>query len=137
MQREANCALKMKFKSYYLEKVMMQKHPLPSQSDYFVLKKCYKAFILIWFLGSISLYEDPKIIFLLLLTIYVKNLSEERKFLIIFLKFRFGCFESKKFFLQFLVDIFPCGSEPIDPHIYVDPDSKSLMLPISSALKFN
>ena len=34
----------MKFKSYYLEKVMMQKHPLPSQSDYFVLKKCFQGF---------------------------------------------------------------------------------------------
>ena len=128
----------MKFKSYYLEKVMMQKHPLPSQSDYFVLKKCYKAFILIWFLGSISLYEDPKIIFLLLLTIYVKNLSEERKFLIIFLIVQSWVFwEQKVFFLQFFVDIFPCGSEHIDPHIYVEPESKSLMLPISSALKFN
>ena len=29
------------------------------------------------------------------------------------------------FFLQFLVDILPLGSESVDPHIFMDPDSGS------------
>ena len=31
----------------------------------------------------------------------------------------------KKVFLQFLVDILPLGSGPVDPHIFADPDPVS------------
>ena len=34
-------------------------------------------------------------------------------------------FESKYFFLQFLVDILPLGFGSVDPHIFADPDPRS------------
>ena len=39
-------------------------------------------------------------------------------------------FESKIFFFQFLVDIFPLGSGSVDLHIFADPDPGSQMLQI-------
>ena len=52
------------------------------------------------------------------------NHSEIRKFLKS-LFFQYLGFESKNFFLQFLVDIFSLESGSVDPHIFADPDPGS------------
>ena len=52
------------------------------------------------------------------------NHSEIRKFLYklsFYISSNLG-FESKIFFLQFLVDILPLGSGFLDPHIFADSD---------------
>ena len=58
------------------------------------------------------------------------NQSEIRKFynLCFFNSSDLG-FESKIFFLQFLVDILPLGSGSVDPHIFADPGSQNLADP--------
>ena len=52
------------------------------------------------------------------------NHSEIRKFLKS-LFFQYLGFESKNFFLQFLVDILPLESGSVDPHIFADPDPET------------
>jgi len=48
--------------------------------------------------------------------------NEENFIISLFLKVQNWGLGVKVFFLQFLVDILPIGSESVDPHIFADPD---------------
>ena len=51
--------------------------------------------------------------------------NEELFIISLFSKDQIWVFGVKKFFLQFLVDILPLGSGPVNPHIFADPDPGS------------
>ena len=109
-----HCALKMKFKSYYLEKVMMQKHPLPSQSDYFVLKKCFQGFyfnlvlrfhFIIW---SSENYFSPFVNYLC-----QKPFRGKEIFNNFFNSSDLGVLRAKSFFYSFWLIFFLVGPNPL------------------------